>query len=77
MLRKEVLKLYRDIFRCVRVVPDDSSRNDLKQWARSDFRANMNVKDELTIKMLLQHGQRSLTKLQSSLSLSGMNSKPK
>lgn len=77
MLRKEVLKLYRDIFRCIRVVPDDSSRNDLKQWARSDFRANMNVKDELTIKMLLQHGQRSLTKLQSSLSLSGMNSKPK
>lgn len=59
------------------MVPDDSSRNDLKQWARSDFRANMNVKDELTIKMLLQHGQRSLTKLQSSLSLSGMNSKPK
>lgn len=72
MLRQEVLKLYRDIFRSIRVVPELSSRNDLKEWTRSDFRANMHHTDELTVKMLLQHGQRSLNELKTSLELSGI-----
>lgn len=72
MLRQEVLKLYRDIFRSIRLVPEPASRNDLKQWTRSDFRANMHHTDELTIKMLLQHGQRSLKELQTNLELSGI-----
>lgn len=73
MLRQEVLKLYRDLFRSIRKIPDESSRNDLKQWTRSDFRANMNHTDELTIKMLLQHGQRSLNELKTDLELSGLS----
>lgn len=72
MLRQEVLKLYRDIFRSIRLVPEPSSRIDLKEWTRSDFRANMHHTDELTIKMLLQHGQRSLNELKVSLELSGI-----
>ncbi|XP_055318085.1 LYR motif-containing protein 2 [Sitodiplosis mosellana] len=72
MLRQEVIKLYREIFRSIKLVPEVSSRNDLKQWTRSDFRANMHHTDELTIKMLLQHGQRSLKELQTSLELSGI-----
>lgn len=74
MLRQEVLKLYRDIFRNIRMIPEASSRNDLKQWTRSDFRANMHHTDELTIKMLLQHGQRSLNELKTNLELSGITS---
>lgn len=73
MLRQEVLKLYRDIFRNIRQIPEESSRNDLKQWTRSDFRANMHHTDELTIKMLLQHGQRSLKELKTNLELSGVS----
>lgn len=72
MLRQEVLKLYRDIFRCIRMIPEESSRNDLRQWTRSDFRANIHHTDELTIKMLLQHGQRSLNELKTNLELSGV-----
>lgn len=72
MLRQEVLKLYRDIFRSIRLIPEASSRKDLKEWARSDFRANMHHTDELTIKMLLQHGQRSLNELKTNLELSGI-----
>lgn len=72
MLRQEVLKLYRDIFRCISKIPDESSRKDLKQWTRSDFRANLHHTDELTIKMLLQHGQRSLNELKTNLELSGI-----
>lgn len=72
MLRQEVIKLYRDIFRCIQKIPEESSRNDLKQWTRSDFRANLHHTDELTIKMLLQHGQRSLNELKTNLELSGI-----
>lgn len=71
MLRQEVLRLYREIFRAIRKVPDESSRNDLRIWTRSDFRANMHHTEELTIKMLMQHGRRSLTELRNSLHLSG------
>lgn len=71
MLRLEVLKLYREIFRTIRQVPDPASRLDLQEWARSDFRKNMHHSEELTIKMLMQHGRRSLTELKTSLHLSG------
>lgn len=72
MLRQEVLRLYRDIFRTIKQIPEVSSRNEMKQWARSDFRANIHHTDELTIKMLLQHGQRSLNELKTNLELSGI-----
>lgn len=75
MLRQEVLKLYRELFRTIKHVPDTSSRNDLKEWVRSDFRTNMNHTDELTIKMLLQHGQRSLNELKTNLELSDAKDK--
>lgn len=72
MIRQQVLKLYRDIFRTIRHIPEASSRNEMKEWARSDFRANMHHTEELTIKMLLQHGQRSLNELRTNLELSGL-----
>jgi len=72
MLRQEVLKLYREIFRTIKHVPDKNSQGELKQWTRSDFRTNMHHTDELVIKMLLQNGQRSLTELRNSLTLSGI-----
>ncbi|XP_062561900.1 LYR motif-containing protein 2 [Armigeres subalbatus] len=73
MLRQEVLKLYRTIFRTIRQVPDESSRQELRQWARADFRANMHQSEELAIKMLMQHANRSLKELQTSLGLSGVS----
>lgn len=71
MLRQNVLNLYRDIFRTIRLVPDKNNQTQLRDWARSDFRSNMHHKDDLTIKMLLQYGQRSLNTLKTSLDLSG------
>lgn len=70
MLRQEVLKLYREIFRTIRQVPDANSRTELRDWARSDFRTNAHHTDELTIKMQMQHGRRSLSELRTSLHLS-------
>lgn len=76
MLRQEVLKLYRDVFRTIRQVPDESSRQELRLWARHDFRSSPQVTDELTIKMKLQQGRRNLNELRTSLALSGVITEP-
>ncbi|KAI5639524.1 complex 1 protein (LYR family) domain-containing protein [Phthorimaea operculella] len=70
MLRQEVLKLYRDIHRSLRQVPDEKTRQELREWARSDFRNNMQVADEFTIKRMLSLGKKSLQDVQNSLALS-------
>ncbi|KAM7345212.1 LYR motif-containing protein 2 [Cochliomyia hominivorax] len=72
MLRQEVLKLYRDIFRTIRAVPDTNSQQELRAWARQDFRVNQQQTDEVAIKMLIQYGRRSLNELRQSLHLSGV-----
>ncbi|CAD7012755.1 LYR motif-containing protein 2 [Ceratitis capitata] len=74
MLRQDVLKLYREIFRTIRLVPDKSNQRELRDWARHDFRVHSGQTDELAIKMMLQYGRRSLTELQTSLDLSGVSS---
>ncbi|KAL0830799.1 hypothetical protein ABMA28_002917 [Loxostege sticticalis] len=70
LMRQEVLKLYREIFRTIRLVPDETTRIELKEWARADFRNNMHHKDETAIKAMLYYGKKSLKDLQSSLALS-------
>ncbi|XP_013193657.1 LYR motif-containing protein 2 [Amyelois transitella] len=70
MLRQEVLKLYREIFRTLRLVQDESTRKELKDWARTDFRNNKHHQDETTIKAMLHYGKKSLKDLQNSLALS-------
>lgn len=73
LLRQEVLKLYRDLYRTINKVPDESSRKDLKLWLREDFKRNKNQTDEITIKMAMNVGRRSLKELQQSLELSGIS----
>lgn len=75
MLRQEVLKLYRDLYRTISKVPDESSRKDLRAWMREDFRKNKNQTEEITIKMSMQVAKRSLKELQTSLELSGITIK--
>ncbi|KAJ8723156.1 hypothetical protein PYW08_003068 [Mythimna loreyi] len=70
LLRQEVLKLYREIFRTLKKVEDETTKADLREWARADFRNNMHHTDETTIKVMLHHGQTSLNNLKKSLSLS-------
>ncbi|XP_004925482.1 LYR motif-containing protein 2 [Bombyx mori] len=70
LLRQEVLKLYRDIFRTIRLVPDELTRIELKQWAQSDFKNNKHHTDETTIKIMLHYGKKTLKDLQHTLALS-------
>ncbi|XP_071114439.1 LYR motif-containing protein 2-like [Haliotis cracherodii] len=69
MLRTEVLKLYRDILRAIRQVPDPDHKRELKEWARHDFKQNKHHQDEETIKMMLTKGRMSLKELESAIHL--------
>ncbi|KAB0790169.1 hypothetical protein PPYR_15503, partial [Photinus pyralis] len=69
LLKQEVKSLYRRILKAIREIPDNSHRLELKTWARSDFRNNAHHTDEMTIKMLIKYGERSLRELQTSINL--------
>lgn len=77
MLRQQVLKLYKDIYRTINKVPDESSKKDLKIWLREDFKKNKPLTEEIAIKMAMQVGLRSLKELKNSLELSGVSSENK
>ncbi|XP_015524179.1 LYR motif-containing protein 2 [Neodiprion pinetum] len=67
MVHQEVLKLYRNIMRTIRQVPDEMDRRYLRDWARNDFRSNRDIKDEFAIKSLIIHGENSLAELRRNL----------
>ncbi|XP_043268950.1 LYR motif-containing protein 2 [Venturia canescens] len=67
MVHQEVLKLYRNIMKTVRKIPDKHDRDYMRDWVKSDFRANKDVKDEFAIKSLIVHGENSLRELQRNL----------
>lgn len=68
-MKQEVKNLYRRIFKAIRQVPELSHQQELKEWARRDFRMNAHHTDEITIKMYLKYGERCLRELENSLSL--------
>lgn len=47
MLRTEVLKLYKQMLRLVRKIPDQSQRQQLQNFIRQDFELNKNLEDEV------------------------------
>ncbi|CAB3384400.1 Hypothetical predicted protein [Cloeon dipterum] len=47
MTRKQVLKLYKDTLKAIQRVPDEKSRADLLDWARSDFKQHKSQTDEV------------------------------
>ncbi|KAG5879673.1 hypothetical protein JTB14_021476 [Gonioctena quinquepunctata] len=69
ILKQEVKKLYRNIFRTIRKVPDEFYQKELKDWTRRDFRSNAHYEDEVAIKMCIKYGERCLRELDTSLNL--------
>ncbi|XP_044259771.1 LYR motif-containing protein 2 [Tribolium madens] len=69
ILKQEVKNLYRKIFRAIKQVPDPAHRQELKEWARRDFRSNAQHTDEITIKMYIKYGERCLKELETTISL--------
>lgn len=71
MLRQQVLKLYRNCFRTIRLIPDRNQRLDLEAWVRADFKANKTIdpKEEDQIKALMFNGEKMLNELKQSVDL--------
>jgi hypothetical protein len=63
--RQQVLGLFREFNRAVRLIPDDSLRIDLKRQILSDFKQNMNMNENSIVRVLIQEAQRHLVMLQS------------
>jgi len=72
MLRQEVLKLYRTLFRTLRQLPDKSQQKETAAWVREDFKANKNidVSQEDRIKALVYQGQKMLNELKNNVEFS-------
>jgi len=57
LLRKRVLRLYRDILRATSRTRG-WERHELRQWAREEFLRNRHVTDQMHIRYLLDTGTR-------------------
>lgn len=68
-MKQEVKKLYRNILRTIKKVPDVHFQKELKEWARRDFHSNIHHTDEVTIKMCIKYGERCLNELQTNINL--------
>ncbi|CAF1055285.1 unnamed protein product [Brachionus calyciflorus] len=69
MLRREVLKAYKDILKACYSIQDDSYRNEMINWTRHDFKMNKNLTDEAGIKISLTRAKMSLKELQTSINM--------
>ncbi|XP_014206582.1 LYR motif-containing protein 2 [Copidosoma floridanum] len=67
MNSRQVLKLYKKILKTIKLIPDEADQEYMRNWARSDFRTYKNVTDDLQLKALLDHGEKSLRELQKNL----------
>ena len=53
MTSRQVLKLYRDILRTIKLIKNDADREYMKSWARSDFKTYKNVTDDVRFSLYL------------------------
>ena len=67
LMRKEVLKLYRDFIITVNRISNSKDKAELRLWVRNDFRRNKHHTDVETIKMMITRGKLSLKQLQSTI----------
>lgn len=51
MNRGQVLKLYRDILRTIKLIPDKADRDYMRSWVRTDFKTYKDVTDDVSIQM--------------------------
>lgn len=49
MNSRQVLKLYRDILRTVKLIPNEADREYMKNWAKSDFKTYKTVTDDVSV----------------------------
>jgi len=63
MMRSQVLSLYREALRAIKLVDNESERDYLRKWVRDDFEANRHHTDEAVIRMVLTQGKNQVKEL--------------
>lgn len=69
ILRRQVISLYRDFNRAIKLIEDAKERGELRDWIRDDFKQHVHLQDEQIIKMHLVRGRKALKQLQVTLTL--------
>ena len=69
ILRRQVITLYRDLNRTLRLIENTSERSELRNWIRDDFKSHMHLSDQSLIKLHLARGRKALKQLQVTLAL--------
>jgi len=52
LLRREVLKTYKQLIKSVRLIEDEGYKRELTSWVRTDFKFNKELKDEVIFHIL-------------------------
>ena len=47
ILRSEVMKLYRNMLRTIKKIPDKQQQKEMIEWVRHDFTSNQHLQDEV------------------------------
>ena len=61
--RQNVLSLYRDYMRVTSKIENETHRNDMKRWIRSEFDAGKTAKDAELIQMSITRAKDGLREL--------------
>ncbi|OCL12702.1 hypothetical protein AOQ84DRAFT_284626 [Glonium stellatum] len=65
--RKRALALWRDIVRTIAAIPDQVTRNEMRQFARGEFEKHRDVNDIGHIRYLISSGKTEFDAIRSSL----------
>jgi len=69
LVRRQVLQLYKDLLKGAYKIGDESSRDGIVIWIRSDFKVNKSLANEIDIQAALSRGKLSLRELQTSINM--------
>ncbi|KAF3245718.1 hypothetical protein TWF128_009416 [Orbilia oligospora] len=58
--RSRVLALWREILRTVRHIEDPATREEMRSWARHEFKRNKNVEEMTQIRYLISQGRHEM-----------------
>ncbi|KAF3166297.1 hypothetical protein TWF225_000798 [Orbilia oligospora] len=75
--RSRVLALWREILRTVRHIEDPATREEMRSWARHEFKRNKNVEEMTQIRYLISQGRHEMETIIFYLKTVGQLSTPK
>ncbi|RVD86306.1 uncharacterized protein DFL_004590 [Arthrobotrys flagrans] len=67
--RSRVLALWREILRTVRRIEDPATREEMRSWARHEFKRNKDVQETTQIRYLISQGRHEMETISQSIGM--------